>query len=186
VQVVTAIATSALTAAIVTAALTAILRHVFDKRLLRMEKELNRMYDIIQEIDKQRRQTFQRVAARVHRVRSKAKEFVENDSTGEEPLNAFRDATRRLEDDLSKLRLILEEEDLYREVHAFKNDAKGLAGLFDDLVLQRDQSDEEQIQQVRASISESFGELDLKCVNIIDHLTTRSSRTIAPAPTRGL
>ena len=175
-QVTAAIATSVLTSAVVAAAVSALLKHVFDKRLLRMEKHLDAVYDALREREQQRGQIFERFAGTVHEVRNLAREIaehvrVEHAPLGVDALAGLRPALKRLERDIYGFRLTLEVEGVFQDIHAFKNVGKAFVGLVRDLLHEQAQFDGGADAGLIDEVLTSYDGLDLQYTEIIERLT---------------
>jgi hypothetical protein len=138
-QVTEIVVTSALTSTVIAGAVSALLTHVSDKRLLRLEKHLSTVYDLIRERERQKSQTFSKFAGTIHEVRNLAREItnriqVANTPLGEDVLAELRPAVRGLESDIYAFRLTLEVEGVFQGIHAFKNAAKAFVGLVRDFL----------------------------------------------------
>lgn len=172
-KLVSSILTSALTSAVVTAVLTALLRHLFDKRILDMERRLDRVYNNLLETDRQRRQTFQRLASRIYETRNAAKELKDQRLIDATALRGLADIVKSLEKEIYEFRLTLEVEGVFISIHAFKNEAKAFLGLIRDLAFCQTNGDMSQ-EEISGKVRISYSQLDRDYLAIIDRLTARS------------
>jgi hypothetical protein len=181
VKVATTILTSALTSALITVVLGTVFKYYFDRRLLeishgnqleltRVSEGLKVIHNAAIERDRQRRESLPKLAERVYRVRNAARKL-SNAIEGQpnQPLASLDAEIGKLEVDLYEHRVLLAMDELFPEVHAFKNDARTLAALTSDLIFLR-QSNEQDSHGIQDRLASVYQKVDREHSAIVDRI----------------